>query len=423
MLSILLTLRTLLIYNLTPHTGSNSNNLRISILSIVVLWLSIFTSCKQDQKATTTIPIIAPTEAPRKFDLLKYVDDLEYIPLEENESALLSHIVKMHKTEDQYVIRCHQRSSLFFFDLKGNFRKKVVATGDGPHEFSNLMDVAFDKEKMYLLDFENQKILIYDFNQNSIIQDHKLTDSYCYALTHFQSKLYAVSQADQYGRIKIFDGATLERIGDGIHDNSVFNFIATQKNMVPYNDTLFFNVSFTDTIYYTVGQTILPYAILGRDETSIGSLSNKKEYAMKYLHSELSANEKKVLVPRGFLSIYQDIWFIELIWPNKMVVWDKNRQIQRLLDFRNIENRELLFEYQLFKILFVDKDNYAYSYIMIDDQFYDKAYEIIQNKQDSYPKNIIDSLSKLIKTYPREKSIENPVIVRFKLNKQFTQEL
>jgi len=404
-----------------PIKYQNFIKKKSSYLLIMLLILGIV-SC-QGEYANDQLPVIDPITSNNKFDLLDYIESLEYIPLKENDASLLSQIVKMVRTTDQYIVKCHQRSSLFFYDLNGNFIKKLVATGEGPYQFSNLMDIAYDKHtnRIFLLDFEEKKILTYDINQNTISQDNRILDLHGQSLFHYKSRLYSIVPKNEAGRVKIFDDQSVNKINEGVFDNSSFNFIATQNSMNTYQDTLFICASFTDTIYYSINHEIKPYALLGKDNRSLASITNRKEYTQKYLFEEkkMEESEKKVLVPRGFFSTYRQLWFIELVWPNKMVIWDKENNIQCLIDFRNVKNGALLFGYQLFKIMYVDDNNFAYSSITLNKPFYTAAAEVIGHP-DRYPPNIVNEVKKICTQYPEGTYYENPIIVKFKLNTDFT---
>jgi len=277
-----------------------------------------------------------------------------------------------------------------------------------------------------LLDFENKKILTYDINQNVIAKEKRTQDFHGYSIKYHNSNIYVISEPQAAnGRIKILDDVALEKVGEGIHDyTSTFNFLTTQNCMNISNDTLFVNASFSDTIYYSTNKSnIKPYALLGSGNTSLSSVNKEsflldyvKNYSV-YMETGFSESDEKMIIPRGFLSIYNDIWFIELIWPYKMVIWDKKNSLQSLIDFRFIKNKELLFGYQLFKILYIDDQNYAYSSIMLNDRFYDAAEEVINS--DQYNDKIINTLNSFLENYPRSSNYENPIIVKFKLDTNF----
>ncbi|GAB5554587.1 MAG: hypothetical protein Sapg2KO_41780 [Saprospiraceae bacterium] len=377
-------------------------------------------SCYSEEKINT-LKIIDPVTSNEKYDLLNHVESLEYIPLKESESALLSIVVDMKKYQDQYIVKCYNRSALFFFDSEGNFLKKIIATGEGPYEFSNLMDIAFDEkdEKIYLLDFDQKKILTYDLKNDKILNTEKGLNLHSYSIAHYKSKIFAISMNDNSGIIKIYDDDTMNQLGAGVYGkHPIFNRLVTQKNMEVFQDTLFISASFSDTIYYSNGKMIKPYAVLGVGNTSLSSINNQPDFETRVNSNfKVSESEKKILTPRGFFSVYNNIWFIEMVWPYQMIVWDRKKEVQKLIDFRNIKNRSLLYNYQMFKILFVDEMGYAYSSIILNDKFYQAAENVINS--ENYSSTIRNEIKKILKKYPKNAGFENPVIVKYKINADF----
>jgi hypothetical protein len=382
-----------------------------------LVWLFCFLGCKNEPNSNN-LSLINPTSSYSQFDLLAFVDTLEYIPLEENESTYLGAILKIIKTDNAYIIKCENRSAMFFFGLNGEYLKKVVATGEGPYEFSNLMDLAYDKKDncLFLLDFENKKIITYDLKLDKIIAESGSLGQHAYSLEHFNSKLYLVSEFNKLGRMKIYSDSSYEFIGSGVFTkDEMFNVISTQENTKIVKDTLFLNASFTDTIYYSTGKKIEPYAILGDGENSITTVENKIEFAKRCFTSQfegMTDEEKRILIPMGIFSVYNNIWFIHLIWPYQMIVWDRDNNIQRYLDYRDVSNSSLLFNYRLFNFHSMDEDGFAYSSIFLNEEFYYAANNVIKNNK--HDTALINTLVKLIEKYPEGSEYENPIIVKFK---------
>ena len=384
---------------------------------VVFSFLFCLLGCKPD--AGSELPrVINPTTRYAPFDILKYVDSLEYIPLEENKSTFLGIIVKIIKTDNTYIVKCQNSSAIFFFGLNGEYLKKLVATGDGPYEFSNLMDLAYDKKggRLFLLDFENKKILAYNIKFDSIINESVKIDHHAYSLEYFNSKLYLVSEFNNFGRIKIYDDSSLKLIGSGVFNkDEMFNVISTQENAKVFKDTLFLNVSFTDTIYYSAGKTFEPFAILGNEEKSMTTIDDKIKFAKRCFTTQfegMTDEEKDIIVPMGIFSSYNNIWFIHLIWPYQMIVWKRDKNIQRYLDYRHVLNSSLLFNYRLFNFHFIDEDGFAYSSIIPSKDFYNTADNVINNNK--HDKFLISTLESLIKKYPQSSGYENPIIVKVK---------
>ncbi len=388
--------------------------------SIFLVCVGYLCGCTQETDTSNTL-VINPTTNYSPFDLLEYVDRLEYIPLEEKEGVLLNDIKKIIKLDDAYVVQCYKRSALFFFDTEGQYLKRVVATGEGPKEFSNLMDVTYDEQenRLFLLDFHQKKVVVYDLDGDGTIQEGINLDHHAYSIAHFDSKLYLISSYSELEKVKIYSDSTFELIGSGVPTRQKgFNWVATQDNMYVYGDTLFVNVGFTDTIYYSTGNDLKPYALLGEGRTSLTSITDRSELFGRSTHPEVekltTPEERNVIVPVGMFSIYNNIWFNLLVWPDKVIIWNRNKNIQRYLDFKDVENRSLICTYWLFNFFDIDEEGFTYNPLMLNDAFYADAKKVVAS--DKYDEQLKAPIKELLEKYPEGSGYENPIIVKVRFD-------
>lgn len=85
----------------------------------------------------------------------------DLIPLETNDSCLISDIDVIKKRNNRYYIQSG-RKSLHVFDENGKFLRKIGSIGEGPGEYSILSDFDVDKECVYLLALH--KLYVYDLS-------------------------------------------------------------------------------------------------------------------------------------------------------------------------------------------------------------------------------------------------------------------
>lgn len=100
-----------------------------------------------------------------------YIDVIDYIPLETNESILVGNIDKLLIYEDRiYILDIYKAKSVFIFDIKGLFIKKISLYGNNSTEYKFLRDMELDipNRQIVLYDRNGGKLLLFDLNGNFI---------------------------------------------------------------------------------------------------------------------------------------------------------------------------------------------------------------------------------------------------------------
>lgn len=81
---------------------------------------------------------------------------------------MVREVSKIIPFKDRYYILDQARRKLFVFDRKGNFLFVINDQGDGPNQYINMSNVAFDQlnEKIVVLSAQNQALYFYDMDGN-----------------------------------------------------------------------------------------------------------------------------------------------------------------------------------------------------------------------------------------------------------------
>lgn len=125
----------------------------------MLLICGILAACQPDNKheeetARQTIDMTKVLDKqPKKVKLNKWAKSIRYIPLETNDSLLLSaflpHIV-MH--DNQLLV--HNKNDLYLFDLNGKFIRTIGKKGEGPKEFISPGSIWADHTGIHIADNE-----------------------------------------------------------------------------------------------------------------------------------------------------------------------------------------------------------------------------------------------------------------------------
>lgn len=145
-------------------------------ISIIISIISIFLSAC-DKK--TSIKEYAIKESDRleiielnglsidePVDILPLIDTIRYIKLELTEESIIGYIQKITVYENRIYILDTQTSSLFIFDMDGNYIFKIANTGQAPKEYWQLdfFDIDSENNQIVLTDLMKYRIMRYDLN-------------------------------------------------------------------------------------------------------------------------------------------------------------------------------------------------------------------------------------------------------------------
>lgn len=129
-----------------------------------IIIILVFTSCMSsetiEQYQSHTIEPIQSKEYVKLTDLFC---DFEFIPLENNDIAFVSDVIKLNKIGDAYYIYDEGGTPLILqFDSTGNFLRQVGRLGNAKDEYNFITDVAFNrKTKQTIVLTQDNKVKIY----------------------------------------------------------------------------------------------------------------------------------------------------------------------------------------------------------------------------------------------------------------------
>lgn len=102
----------------------------------------------------------ATSQKPETFNLSDLASNINYIPLETNDSCLLRRIAKILLINDHIFIT--DGMNLFQFGLSGNFVRQIGRAGKGPGEHGRRITFALDNEQQEILIYSSNVMNIYD---------------------------------------------------------------------------------------------------------------------------------------------------------------------------------------------------------------------------------------------------------------------
>ena len=142
----------------------NNSNIIIKGLLVILAFLTV--SCDHNMD-TLPINVIQLANSVGNYNVLnisEFTTEIKYIPLETNDSVLLSRVMQIICDNEKILIESSR--SCWLFDNTGKFCHKIGHEGQGPNDYLVINKIFLNENEIFLED--RNKILIYDTNGNLV---------------------------------------------------------------------------------------------------------------------------------------------------------------------------------------------------------------------------------------------------------------
>ena len=142
----------------------------MKLLKIFCLFILILTSCTENNRTTLFnsdgLWVIDVTkEYPIKEMYIQDIADVDYIPLETNDSMLWKRREIIYLDEN-YIVGAFDQTGILIHDNRGKAIRSFSRKGNGPEEYSHLTLARYFHDDIYIHDMLRSKYYIYDNNGN-----------------------------------------------------------------------------------------------------------------------------------------------------------------------------------------------------------------------------------------------------------------
>lgn len=149
-------------------------NMKQVIFLVSILALSI-AGCQSGRDASLDNPVIGVRTAMENESSISLKDDvenIEYIPLETNDSCLISNLLSLQVTKDFLFMYNGKNGQVLQFDRKGKFVRRISRRGNGPREYGMISELVVDNNKKELLVFQyGEPVMVYSFDGDYLRSD------------------------------------------------------------------------------------------------------------------------------------------------------------------------------------------------------------------------------------------------------------
>lgn len=228
------------------------NKISISIILIFLL------SCAE--KHESSIPerdkIVISVNNYSQYDFSNFIESkFDLIPLETNDSCLITRVDKVIFTNNKYYILDRLGKSIFIFNDQGKYQKKLFKVGNAPGEYSRIDNFLIQNRKIWIIDGLKNQLLCYDedFNLKTIKKSFDFLfadfvlfdDSTIYLSSNWNvtsSQTYHLQRFNMSNNTLLRD-MPFEPISEKMHK------MLMRSQFAKANDSILFTHSYSNTIY------------------------------------------------------------------------------------------------------------------------------------------------------------------------------
>lgn len=149
--------------------------------------------------------LIDPEKVAEYLDLSEILNDsIDIVPLETTEKCLISEIIQIEFYKDKIYVSDKANAKIFVFTTAGNFLKSIGKQGLGPGEYSYLGGFSFKGDSIVIQDLYRNKYVVYDLYSDSYREIPY--DVYHEEIVSFDNTAYLISNyyGSSYGSFNLF---------------------------------------------------------------------------------------------------------------------------------------------------------------------------------------------------------------------------
>ena len=213
------------------------------LYTITLLLASMLLSCgggkgeAQKQKVSDGLWTFDVTkEYPTKEIYIQDIADVDYIPLETNDSILWRGREVLY-LDDDYIVGANRNNGVYFHDGKGKALNMFNKMGQGPKEYSDMYKVQYDKKSDEIYINDMFKYYVYDKEGNFKRSFQGIEDKLYSRIEQFfilnEDELIQYNYNNHYTRVSRLTGEHLGDIKLGVADSTTT--LRFKKNNMIFN--------------------------------------------------------------------------------------------------------------------------------------------------------------------------------------------
>lgn len=242
---------------------------------LLLISVGLYTSCStQENKVVKTVPDTFQSypiniEMP-ETDFAEVVESIELMQLEETDESLLSEIIFSLHYKDLYLFVANKDHDILFYDDTGNFIRSFNRLGEGPEEYSHILNIWMEGDTIGILDGKGRSVKKYNI-EGDFISSEKLPSSISHLYPTGDRYLIQTNHNTYQDSLHykwILTDQSLKPIDTYLpFDAPLVYEIAFPANYIsPYKDGLVFYSMFTDSLHMFTDKGFSPLAHINFDD-------------------------------------------------------------------------------------------------------------------------------------------------------------
>lgn len=244
------------------------------LLGSLLLTIIACQSVQRSQSENPVVNVRTALQNENPISLKNDVESIEYIPLEANDSCLISNLLNLQVSDDYLFMYNGKSGQILQFDRKGKFIRQIGREGNGPEEYGMVSELAVDNTRKELSVFQyGAPTLIYSFGGTFLRNDTTmLQSSGMYVFNDGSAALKGlvmtpIQQAPWAGALKSASGV-LQSV-KSLYPNSIDENVRYMKEICfsPSSEGVLLFTACNDTAFRITNLGIEPACVLKRENS------------------------------------------------------------------------------------------------------------------------------------------------------------
>jgi len=395
---------------------------KLIIIRNTILFIFIFFYCCNSSKTTDSSinKIIFNRDFRNQIKLSSVCDEINFISLESSRNCLIGNINKIVINDNYVYILDNISNSIYCFNIKGKFEFKINNAGNGPGQYIKIKDFVINcfNNSIDIYDSGKRHILIYDLKGNYIktlkfkigLRYFLPVDKKNYII--FTNKLTLPSDNKNYAYDIIiidYNGRVKKKY---FHYEPTYssNSISGIQSLSKFNSKIYVNLVYDERIYLVRNNNLVPqyYVDFGKDELTSQIKKLQLQDLFNILKKDIYSYYPIILGEN------ENYIFLEYMKGKNFQYAIFNKKDHTTINYKKIIND--INEIPVQRVIKVISQNSP------DTLKFDKSIIFSHNEEFMHGylySNEIDNLSSVI---PEFNIYNNPIIVLFKLKKNFNND-